>query len=206
MEQPGNTITDKFSRQRRNLMVMSIVVIVQDLAGLKYEEISVLGNKATIQNPEMVKILLLAFLAYWFCRYIQLFVELGQKGISSTYEYLFKKSLTRSSWYEKLYSETKLKVVSFGSKEKLANPKDVDINCRSLLKPHVKIKYAFPVEGERDTEQHEVAFGLTAKCLFVAFLKLVFVNYRFTEYILPFILFFAAVCSWTLSNWSLLFS
>lgn len=78
-------IRDGFVRQRRNLIIMSLVVLFSELAGLKIEKISIFGNEATIGKPELVTITLWIFLFYWLIRYYQYFHEIGDKGFLGSF-------------------------------------------------------------------------------------------------------------------------
>lgn len=70
-------VREGFIRQRRNLMLMSVVVFFTQYVGLKFETLSVFGNTANIDQPEKVYVFLWILLGYWLLRYTQYLHEIG---------------------------------------------------------------------------------------------------------------------------------
>jgi|GEM_PF-2870416 len=60
-----------FVRQRRNLMVSSLVLLFSEFTQLKVEKISAFGNELLIGKPQAVTIALWAATFYWLIRYYQ---------------------------------------------------------------------------------------------------------------------------------------
>ena len=58
-----------FSRQRRNLILISLFYIFYLLAGIEFNQIYFLGNQADIKRPELVSYALALFFVYYFWRY-----------------------------------------------------------------------------------------------------------------------------------------
>ena len=78
-------IRSSFLRQRRNLMTISVVNLFVSLAGIKLEELDVLGNKFAVQNPHYITVSLWVAFFYWLVRYFQLLHDTGNLGIQDKY-------------------------------------------------------------------------------------------------------------------------
>src|SRR5579859_3326953 len=81
---PADT-RSSFLRQRRNLMAISVVNLFVTLSGIKLNELDVLGNKFTIQNPRYITASLWIAFLYWLVRYFQLLHDTGNLGIRDKY-------------------------------------------------------------------------------------------------------------------------
>lgn len=68
---------DGFVRQRRNLIVISIVLFFVQGTGLTLTEINILGNKADLTDPFLLESVLWVAWAYLLLRYWQAFKEHG---------------------------------------------------------------------------------------------------------------------------------
>jgi len=79
-------IRSSFLRQRRNLMAISVVNLFVSLSGIKLNELDVLGNKFTIQNPHYITASLWIAFGYWFLRYRQLLHDSGNLGIQDSFK------------------------------------------------------------------------------------------------------------------------
>jgi hypothetical protein len=66
-------------------MAISIVNLFVSLSGIKLDELDVLGNKFTIQNPHYITASLWAAFFYWLVRYFQLLHDSGNLGIRDRY-------------------------------------------------------------------------------------------------------------------------
>lgn len=67
-------------RQRRNLMIISIVLFLISVGGISIDhEISILGAKLKIENPLVIYIIIWAMYAYFFIRYFQYYYDLDIK-------------------------------------------------------------------------------------------------------------------------------
>ena len=59
---------DDFQRNRRALMVVSVVLVLCQLSGIRFKKISVLGNSADVDSPEMVVAAMWCVWAYFIYR------------------------------------------------------------------------------------------------------------------------------------------
>lgn len=62
---------DGFIRQRRNLMIVSLVLLFSEATELKVEKISAFGNELLIGHPQAVTSALWIAALYWLLRYYQ---------------------------------------------------------------------------------------------------------------------------------------
>ncbi len=58
-----------FLKRRRNLIGITIIITLYFLAGIELNEINILGNKASIENPIVVSSILWVFFYYFLYRY-----------------------------------------------------------------------------------------------------------------------------------------
>ncbi|MFA7091248.1 MAG: hypothetical protein WC149_05325 [Arcobacteraceae bacterium] len=70
-------MSDSFLRQRRNLMVMSIIVFVMSFGAIELDKhASIIGIQFIITNPLIIYITIFFMYIYFFIRYIQYYFEL----------------------------------------------------------------------------------------------------------------------------------
>ena len=62
-------ISPALLRQRRNLLIVSMLLLFLKMSGAELQSISLVGLKATFKNPEAVLLFLQFFLCYFFYRY-----------------------------------------------------------------------------------------------------------------------------------------
>lgn len=74
---------DGLSKSRRNLIIVSIILIVFDVAAVSITKVNVLGTELLVGNPIVVHVLLWILWAYFFIRYTQLLGEENDLGIST---------------------------------------------------------------------------------------------------------------------------
>ncbi len=76
----SDSIRTGFIRQRRSLILISLVLLFAETSELTINKLNVFGNELTIHNPVTVTLALgLAYL-YWLYRYYVYFRDLGSKG------------------------------------------------------------------------------------------------------------------------------
>lgn len=98
-------IREGFIRQRRNLMIMSIVMFFAQYVGLEFKQINFLGNQAEITDSSSVIVFLWFLLWYWLVRYGEYLHELGNLGIRDRF-FSKRKDVIRASFEKKDYPKT----------------------------------------------------------------------------------------------------
>ena len=93
-------INDQFYRQRRNLMLISMLVIFFNTTAGRIERLNILGTEIKLQNPDSLPWILGIILFYYLIRYTQYAHEIENKGfkdrwLQSADRYLSVKLLHR---------------------------------------------------------------------------------------------------------------
>lgn len=68
-------------RQRRNLIVVSLIVLFMVIADAKLDKVSFLGVQMTFENPKAIIWFLQLFLIYFLYRYYLYFIQEPNLGI-----------------------------------------------------------------------------------------------------------------------------
>ncbi len=81
----GTDIAASFIRQRRNLMIVSLVLLFAESAELTIEKLNIFGNELRLAHPETATYALWIGWIYWLWRYYVYFHDLGEKGFLREY-------------------------------------------------------------------------------------------------------------------------
>ena len=81
----ASDLRDGFVRQRRNLIISSLVLTFAQASGLTITKLNIFGNEFDLAHPYSVITALWIATWYWAIRYYQYFTELKPLGIKSTY-------------------------------------------------------------------------------------------------------------------------
>jgi hypothetical protein len=95
--------TSQFGRQRRNLMVTATILLIVQSAGVEPQRASLSGLEITIQTPKVLKAWLWIFLAYFYIRYVQAYLDL-QRGLQERFNGFMQQLFMRDA--EKYYSSS----------------------------------------------------------------------------------------------------
>ncbi len=113
---------ENFVRQRRNIILISIVLILFDFADIQIGKVSILGTNLIIGNPDIIHYFMWIMWTYFLIRYYQYFVQEENKQIKDTFNDKFKEftsSKTCNYFKEKhniednRYKECKLEKIGF---------------------------------------------------------------------------------------------
>lgn len=74
---------DNLSKSRRNLIIVSVLLIIFDVAAVSVAKVSVLGTELLVGNPKVVTLFLWVLWAYLLLRYLQ---QLGAQTDLGIYE------------------------------------------------------------------------------------------------------------------------
>lgn len=96
-----------FGKQRRNLMIISSVLLLHEILGINYEDFKLFGME--IKNPEYVTWIIWIVWIYFFIRYFNLFSEKEnifknklkdayEKKLIDKYKYIFLKEFNIKSY------------------------------------------------------------------------------------------------------------
>lgn len=102
----ANDLREGFVRQRRNLIISSLVLIFAQASGLTITKLNIFGNELGLAHPYSVITALWIATWYWAIRYYQYFTELKPIGIKSAYLDKFQSYiailtfiLAKETWY-----------------------------------------------------------------------------------------------------------
>jgi hypothetical protein len=192
----ANEIREGFIRQRRNLILISVVLFFFGVAGIRLDSVNLLGNKFILGEPGMMTVALWVVWGYWLVRYWQYYNETGDKG------YL-------AYWYAAMDSYVVAKGRKLLAEEDWA--RQIELNPRFLEAEVIARASPFhdgvwgvrfrPDESLLDTTEEEFlklqkdsptlgTYGLDPRSLLWlqirAWLNVLFVSRLGTEYLLPF--------------------
>ena len=97
MSEDGNDSSTSFVRQRRDLFVISALLIIGLLADPKLNKLSLLGVEIEIKNSMILIQAAWAIWFYWLVRYWQAFRKIPGRMISSKYELLKYSSFSKKT-------------------------------------------------------------------------------------------------------------
>lgn len=182
-------IRQGFNRQRRNLMIVSLVLLFAQTTGLTIKKISFFGNEVDLPGPISATHWLWVFWGYWFWRYYAFFRDLGNKGIKQRAKVRILHLVER--YYKKKVHRTKK-----GQKYKdLKNP---TFHISKIFQPK-RFEYKIHVNVSEGTTHYEgfedsVSFDNPneRRSLSIIFIRswiyVLFNTHVFLEYIFPFLL------------------
>jgi hypothetical protein len=158
-----------FSKQRRNLIIISGVLILHDVLGVNYEDFKVFGMKIT--QGENITWVIWTMWAYFFVRYFNLFFEQPRKYkyfIAETYKTQLYKHYSKK--FQKKYPEVN---GSF----------NINHDFKKFFRHHMT--YCHPKETEKSITYHVnwKRFYFDCKTFIISLWK----NKAFFEYYFPII-------------------
>lgn len=86
-EDGKDDIREGFRRQRRNLLIVSLVLLFSETAELTISELNLFGNVVHLANPATITYALWVAYLYWLWRYYTYFHDLSNRNILATYRY-----------------------------------------------------------------------------------------------------------------------
>ena len=192
---------DGFLRQRRNLMVMNLVLILYYTADLEFTRFNLLGNEITIGNPLAAPVILWIILIYWFIRYFQYFLELDdrsyRKKFSDTYDFYISRHYTKKINSDPVELE---RLGKFEGRQRVV--KAFGINSYNSESMWAKFEYTYFIthmrSGDVEALNKRVSKMVEIEGMEIMPIYLwsmfsgIFLTTYFSEYILPIILFLVA--------------
>lgn len=200
----NNSNTNKqlrFERQRKNLMISSLLMMVYIWVGLEFKTINLLGNQATIRNEGKAENVLWLIFLYLLIRYVQCFLTIKNEEFTSyNHVYLTKYVKSLASKINK-----KRAISDILKKEPRASDFQYENNDVSIFEknPHywtvgVRGNISYNLEQSSKSRGLEsIRIRISRRQLYIHRLrsgcKIVFLTPYFTEYLLPFVLAVAAI-------------
>lgn len=100
-----NPIREGFIRQRRNLMIISLVLLFAETAELTINKLNIFGNELLIAHPATITTALWIAYFYWLWRYSTYLHDLGDTQLIPTYRQR-RFDLIKQIGYKQLRSDT----------------------------------------------------------------------------------------------------
>ncbi|WLE97720.1 MAG: hypothetical protein QTN59_02535 [Candidatus Electrothrix communis] len=106
-------LPDAFRRQRKNVMLSSILVAIYFASGAQIEKINILGNIITISNQHITNIIILLFHSYFILRYWQYYqLEENNRRNAINSFYFYQYTHENKYFKEKIIKNNPLKISS----------------------------------------------------------------------------------------------
>lgn len=152
-EANGGAVREGFIRQRRNLIVSSLVLLFAETSELSINKLSVFGNELAITKPTTVVIALWIAYGYWLYRYYVYFHDIGGKGfrtqVLARLQFLIqrfarKKFDADSVWRRNLIEATRGKLLNNQSVAK-----EIDLALQNKHEWHLSLEETAPIGKTR---------------------------------------------------------
>jgi hypothetical protein len=175
-------------RQRRNLMVVSLIILFMVIAGAKLDKVTFLGIQMTFENPKAIIWFLKIFLIYFLYRYYLYIIQEPDLFLKNT----FYDRLRALTWQKIQIAKNEIypQVKEYGGEYDFRKMKKAGIFKRNVNGVVGRDSSGGFIHG--DFEINVLSFfwdGLRA------FLYTLFNRSYVTDYFLPFIVAFAALAS-----------
>lgn len=196
---------DGFDKVKRNLSIVSVLVIFYFGGGLSLDEsnmINLLGNKFNVQRPEVFPLSLMLFFSYCFIRYFQSLLSFKKEELFSDYYEVRNMQLLRTiskKYIKDLESQnktieiSKINHVFFGPLDKNSTSITIEADCR-IMKLLKKQRLLLEVETIKFVEPMEIKQIKKTKPL--AFLKSLIFRNKIFYYFSPNILVIFALIAY----------
>lgn len=202
-----NNIVEKFNRQRRNLIISSLIILFLEATGIELNTINIIGNNFKVNEPESIVLFIWVAVFYFFVRYIQVVRESNFLHFNNYYSDLFSIILRRKAF-------KMVKMSMFGTTSERVDGKIVIFNNIESNSFDVITKY-YPWElivsgfykvtdGDSTTQlSFKQTVHISKFQIFVlnvrSFFSMCISTTYFTEYLLPFfILLIPIMLTWNM--------
>ena len=187
-------IRASFTSQRRNLIVISIVLSIAQIIGLRFEKISLFGNSAQLNNPSGAEVVLWIVFSYMLIRYYQYFRRWENKGFKTEFDCAFERAIHRAAFKKCRKSIIPTRITKDGisiTDVKPGHEFDSRFDEQGCT-VSMQLEWFFEENGEpKSTSQRSVVKltkGQLRRLRLIAGLDLTLNTHLVTEYILPFAL------------------
>lgn len=190
------SVRERFERQRRNLILVTTILLVFYIIGFEIDKINFLGNSATLNNAEHVDAALWLLLLYFFTRYMQYFFQVNHfefhKEYQKTYDALVEKHVIH-----KFEKETDPKDLVFDPPPGTGRIEVERVDWIHSSRKNVKFSLQGVVtfyydkgmeQGKFSDRRVELSGSILLLSRLKALLNLLVFTPVFTEYYLPFLL------------------
>lgn len=192
MSAVSDHIRENFTRQRRNLIAMSLVILCFEFLGVQFHTLNLLGNKVDIKNQNLVHFALWSVLGYYLWRYWTYFNDIGDKGIINSFYCWRRKHIQEIIIAQALESD---KIKSFIKINEALSIGETSVNCKKSTPAtefgFVRFNFYEETPGAL-IKQESIDFIVRDWELLIPSIRaafhLVFRTRLFNEYLFPFII------------------
>lgn len=184
-------VEENFIRQRRNLIMISLVLLFAEMSEIEISKINVFGNEIVLKNPETILITLWAAFFYWLVRYYQYFRDINDKGFKTKFHEKIEKISSKIA-FKKLMEKKKddAYISKDGKRVRNIIPSIYKINKYKLTFIKGTVEYLVEKNIDGFGSVDYAAIDLSLKDLFLPTLlsgfHVIFNTRLATEYLLPF--------------------
>lgn len=191
------SLIESFGRQRRNLLLISIFLLLFEIAGISEisHEQNLFGVNFVIERPYVIPIFLWVIFFYFTIRYAQAWHELGlAPGFLYNHKFLEEELKTYANKIAPALDEAKRLAVKDGKVLKSANPDVIRLLNHGDRFYVVELSYNIELLDEGDRAIHHTNTGEFRRTIkgrdfliikYKTFLKTYFYTNVFTEYFFP---------------------
>ncbi len=184
-------IRQGFIRQRRNIIIISLVVLLAEISDIQINKINIFGNEVLINNPNILHLFLWIALFYWLIRYYQYFRDIPDKGFKATFNGKLEQ-YAQDIAFNKTITFYNNKTENDETNQKKAYPRQFDIYRKSNKGFEGKVDYLIGTDPYSGGSIEELKVNITFKELIIPKIRsasnLILHTHLLTEYILPFII------------------
>ncbi|MAL17163.1 MAG: hypothetical protein CL670_05800 [Balneola sp.] len=174
------------NKSRRNLLTLSLLIIVNYYIGISIDEINILGNSLTIEEPEIIGYLVIVAWVYFLFWFYQTTMSKKDLGIRGDFE-------------KRMIKYTKPNIIKEMNRLGYDVYSNIEFQPFNKFKKSSFFKYRYPLQETNLYNESETVdeIPLNFRIFIIPFLKssvsFVFNNKAFSEYFIPFILAFGTL-------------
>ena len=202
-------LRESFRRQRRNLLIISLVLLYAEVSDLTIKQLSFLGNTLEIGKPTTVIFALWVGWAYWLWRYYSYHHDLKIAPVRETFRQQLTfhlHQITLRLAYDELAKNGKLIENTPFEKCQLYNPREKSASLKGcvydgkLIEPLLtKDQFGAMQQREHDIEVTIPLFSVWRTKLRISSF-IVFSTHLFSEYVLPYFVASTPAVYWVAVN------
>ena len=198
-------LSEHFTKQRRNLILISLAILLSEYLGFKIEKINILGNQLEVENPQNLYKLFWLVWAYFLWRTSSYLCVLGPLGFVDTFRDKMNALLPLIARNKILSDPSQFSVLTDEHNYKVEDG-IYGINFQGNFNAKVGVRIS-NLTPPKDTQNVHLDVPLNLLELFIPYTKylfyIIFKSHYFTEYILPFLI---ALLPVLFTNWPSVFN
>lgn len=180
-------VQEYFVKQRRNIILISLVILLSEYLGFKIEKINILGNQIDVENPQNFCQLLWVVWVYFLWRFYSYLNSLGDLGFAYSFRNTMSLLLHEAAKEKAQNDPSKFLISTSGHNCKVGSHL---FGIKYLDKFSAKVGIEILGEPPYVSIRENIGVPLGFNVLFIAYCKfffgIIFKSHLSSEYILPF--------------------